>query len=299
MTLPAAVSTCFLSGGVLCDALFYPPKGAGRGPVIVMGHGLGATKAMRLDAYAQRFAAAGYGCLLFDYRHFGASDGSPRQLLSVKKQLEDWRAAIAHARSLPQVDPDQVIAWGTSFGGGHALSMASEDHRLAAAIAQCPFTDGVASALAGDPLLNAKVTMAALRDWGRALTRSEPLYLPNAARPGAIAFMNAPDALPGMLALTQSDGDFDNRLTARSAIDVLLYGPGRKVSQITCPVYVALCDPDTVAPNKPAARQLSRARQAEVRTYPVGHFDIYLGQPFETAVADYLAFLAKHVPTSA
>ncbi len=61
---------------------------------------------------------------------------------------------------------------------------------------------------------------------------------------------------------------------------------------------MALCDPDTVAPNKPAARQLAESPLVEVRTYSVGHFDIYLGEPFEIAVADYLTFLAKHVPAN-
>ena len=296
MTAHAPVPSSFTSGGIRCDAWLYLPVSDRPTPAIVMAHGLGATKDMQLDAYAQRFVAAGYACLVFDYRHFGGSDGTPRQLLSVKKPLEDWHAAIAHARTLPQVDADRVVAWGTSFGGGHAISMAAEDRRLAAAIAQCPFTDGIASALAGNPIVNAKVTFAAVRDKLRALRGADPLYLPNAAEPGSTAFMNAPDALPGMLALTTSVTDFDNRLTARSVIDIMLYSPGRKARQIGCPVYVALCDPDSVAPNKPAARQLAKSQFAEIHTYPVGHFDIYLGEPFEIAVTDYLTFLHKHVP---
>ncbi len=38
--------------------------------------------------------------------------------------------------------------WGTSFGGGHVIVTAAEDRRIAAVIAQCPFTDGLASSLA-------------------------------------------------------------------------------------------------------------------------------------------------------
>ncbi|WP_431233075.1 alpha/beta hydrolase [Mycolicibacterium psychrotolerans] len=289
-------NSSFISEGVRCDAWGFNPGSSGRVPMIVMGHGLGATKSMRLSAYAERFVAAGYACLAFDYRHFGASEGLPRQLLSVKRQLADWHAAIAYARSLPGVDPDRIVAWGTSFGGGHALSMAEQDRRLAAAIAQCPFTDGVASAMAVDPITSARVTIAAVRDRLRAVRGAKPIYLPNAAEPGTPSFMNAPDALPGMSAIAADAPDFDNRLTARSAFDVMLYGPGRHAKDIGCPVYVALCDPDTVAPNKTAARQLAKSPLAEVHTYPVGHFDIYLGQHFETAVADYITFINKHVP---
>jgi hypothetical protein len=32
-----------------------------------------------------------------------------------------------------------------------------------------------------------------------------------------------------------------------------------------------------------------------VRTYPIGHFDIYDGPPFERAVADQLHFLRRHL----
>ena len=46
-----------------------------------MAHGLGGVRQMRLDAFAERFSSAGYRCLVFDYRHFGASAGETRQLL--------------------------------------------------------------------------------------------------------------------------------------------------------------------------------------------------------------------------
>lgn len=64
----------FYSNGVRCSAWLYLPKGKQKCPVIVMAHGLGGVREMRLDAYAQRFAAAGYACFLFDYRNYGASD---------------------------------------------------------------------------------------------------------------------------------------------------------------------------------------------------------------------------------
>ena len=49
-------------------------------------HGLAGVKEMRLDAYAERFCAAGLACLVFDYRHFGESAGEPRQLLDIQRQ---------------------------------------------------------------------------------------------------------------------------------------------------------------------------------------------------------------------
>src|SRR5207302_4500007 len=93
--------------------------------------------------YAERFAAAGLHALAFDYRHFGASDGEPRQLIAIGEQLEDYAAAIAYARSLPGVDPARIAVWGTSYSGGHVVAVAVADGRVAAVISQTPAMDGL------------------------------------------------------------------------------------------------------------------------------------------------------------
>jgi hypothetical protein len=59
---------------------------------------------------------------------------------------------------------------------------------------------------------------------------------------------------------------------------------------------VQIADRDAVAPVKGAQDAAWRATgRAEVRTYPIGHFDIYVGRPFERAIADQLYFLGRHV----
>ncbi|GAC1435889.1 MAG: hypothetical protein NVSMB51_06190 [Solirubrobacteraceae bacterium] len=44
---------------------------------------------------------------MFDCRHFGASEGEPRQLLDISLRLADWAAAISYARSLDGIDPER------------------------------------------------------------------------------------------------------------------------------------------------------------------------------------------------
>ncbi|MDV7269041.1 alpha/beta hydrolase, partial [Rhodococcus oxybenzonivorans] len=37
------------------------------------------------------------------------------------------------------------------------------------------------------------------------------------------------------------------------------------------------------------------APQAEIKTYDAGHFDFYLGEPFEALVRDQTEFLTRHL----
>src|SRR4051794_5362034 len=156
LPLPPRSEMRFRSGSDHCHAWLYLPAATEPPPVIVMAHGLGAVKALRLAAFAERFQAAGYACLVFDYRYFGDSEGEPRELLSIARQREDWGAAVAFARSLTEVDSERTVLWGTSFGGGHAIATAADTTDVVAAIAQCPFTDGFASARQISPLGSAR-----------------------------------------------------------------------------------------------------------------------------------------------
>ncbi|WP_232679909.1 alpha/beta hydrolase [Nocardioides sp. R-C-SC26] len=194
----------FGSGDTFCAGWHYTPDGADADdlrPIVVMAHGLGGVKEERLDAFAERFTAAGYACLVFDYRNFGASGGRPRQVLDIQSQLADWRAAVSYARSLRGADPDRVVVWGTSFGGGHVIVTAADDHRVVAAISQCPFTDGLASALATDTLPSIRVTGLAIRDAVAARRGRAPVMIPTSGPPGSATLMNAPDCESGIAAL--------------------------------------------------------------------------------------------------
>ncbi|MGX9675089.1 alpha/beta hydrolase [Mycobacterium sp. HM-7] len=291
----------FPSGDATCAAWLYTPTtpAPGNRPIIVMAHGLGGVKEMRLDAFAERFTAAGYACLVFDYRHFGASSGEPRQLLDIDRQLEDWRSAVAYARTLGGVDPDRVVVWGTSFGGGHVIVTAAQDKRLAAAIAQCPFTDGLASSFAIPPLTSAKVTARALRDQIGALLGHQPVMVPTYGPPGSTALMTSPDSVAGIQNLLPPDADIERDVAARFALQIVRHFPGRRARNVTCPIFFAICEQDAVAPPGPTQKYAAQAPRGEIKLYDTGHFDIYVGEEFERNVTDQLDFLSRHVPAAA
>jgi len=285
----------FTSAGVQCGAWLYLPDG-GPAPVIVMAHGLGGVRGMRLDAYAERFCDAGYACLVFDYRHFGDSAGQPRQLLDIDRQLDDWAAAIAYARSLKTVDHSRVVLWGTSFGGGHVIVAAARDRDIAAVVSQCPFTDGPASVLAMSPWTAAKVTAVALRDALGARFGHQPVMVATSGPPGSTALMAAPDAEPGYLGLVPVMAPFSNQVAARIALGITTHVPGRKAADVNCPILFCVCETDSVAPAKATLRHVRKAPLGEIKLYPEGHFDIYVADAFERVVADQIRFLSTHLP---
>ncbi|MRV73734.1 alpha/beta fold hydrolase [Duganella sp. FT92W] len=285
----------FKSGEAFCSAWLYLPVGVERPPVVVLGHGLGAVREMRLDAYSERFAAAGIATLAFTYRYFGDSGGSPRQLMSVKRQLADWDAALDFVKTCPDVDGSRVAIWGSSFGGGHAIQVASRHPELKAAISQCPFTDGLESATALGLRGTLKITPVVIRDLAARLFGKPPVMVPIAALPGQPALMNAHDALPGYLALMPKGLAFVNRVAARVIPEIVSYRPGRRAGKVQLPILFCVSRTDTVTPPERTIAMAGRAPHGEIKLYDCGHFDFYLGQHFERAVSDQTTFLTRHL----
>jgi len=276
----------FPSGREQCAAWLWEPEGGSdRDPVpcVVLGHGFSATKEARLDAYGERFAAAGYAALAFDYRHFGGSSGQPRELLDIGLQLADWGAALAFARARPAIDPERIVLWGTSFAGGHVLCVAAGDPRVAAVISQVPHVDGPATMRAMKPWIAAGAVAAGLADRALARLGRGPLYVPRERDAGA--------AREGIELLYPANFQPRTRVAARAFSRVPRYSPGRLADRIACPLLVQVAQRDRITPPGPALDAARRAPRGQSRTYPVSHFEIYLGDGFERAVADQLAFL--------
>jgi len=165
MTAPEDI--CIPSRGEQLAAYLYRPESPhGDVPCVVMAHGFSATRDDGLPAYAEAFRDAGFAVVLFDYRHFGASTGEPRQLLDIGRQHDDYRSVIAWARRLDGIDPDRIVLWGSSFSGGHVLAVAAGDPRIAAVVSQAPFTDAIPALLCVPPTNVVRLTVAGLWDRG-------------------------------------------------------------------------------------------------------------------------------------
>ena len=291
----------FHSHGVALKAAWYRPSSevladAAGTPCVVMAHGLGGTRAAGLAPFAERFAAAGLQVLCFDYRGFGESGGTPRQVVNVRMQLEDWAAAIRHARTLAGVDPARVATWGSSFSGAHSVAAAVADGRIAAVSAQGAMMDGVASLLnlirqcgLGHGL---KLTAYGLLDAARGALGLSRVTVPVVGKPGSTAALTTPDSEPGYLAITPPD--WRNEISTSWALTLALYRPNTMTPRLPCPALFCIATADVVVP--PSAMEDGARRggaKVEVRRYPVGHFDIYVPPAFERVVGDQVEFFAR------
>ncbi|HEY0390185.1 MAG TPA: alpha/beta fold hydrolase [Solirubrobacterales bacterium] len=277
----------FPSGAHLCAAWLYPAVGVeAEMPVIVMAHGLSGTRRDRLGAFAERFSAEGIAALVFDHRGFGDSDGED-DLFDPARQLEDWRAAISFARSLPGIDSSKVATFGSSMGGGNALAAAAADPGVVAAISQVPFLDIVRQAHRSSPWVTARMLAAAARG----------AHLPAVGQPDEPALINAPGGEEGWRRVVSigEDSRWRNRVSSRWLLGAP-FRPIKHAAGLHCPWLVCVGEADRVAKPGPAVAAAKRAPRGELRTYPgVDHFDVYDGPAHEAVVADQVEFLRRHL----
>ncbi len=243
-----------------------------------MAHGFSATRDDGLPAYATAFADAGFAVLVFDYRHFGSSTGEPRQLLDIGRQQADYRAAVAHVRGLPGIDADRIALWGSSFSGGHVLTVAAGDPRIAAVVAQAPYVDSIPVLKIVPPKNILRGALEGAYDLVGSLLGRPPYYMPAVAQPGGYAVMTQPQAVPGFEAIAPHGSRWENKVAARIMLALTFYRPCRHAAELRMPLLVSVCENDQITPPGPAAAVAERAPRGELVRYPYGHFDIY-GDP--------------------
>jgi cephalosporin-C deacetylase-like acetyl esterase len=292
----------FSSSGVGCGAWHLLARNdtfagdSGR-PCVVMAHGFGGTRDTGLLDYAEGFAAAGLDVLVFDYRGFGTSEGTPRQRVSYRHQRADYHAAIAAARAVPGVDPERIVLWGTSYSGGHVVPVAVTDGRIAAIMSLTPAMDGLAALLAivrAHPTALLPLIGHGLRDLAGTLLGRSPHYLPIVGTPGTTAMITAPGGFEGYHAL--AGPSWRNEVCARVVLEVALNRPGRQAGRVRTPMLVQVGENDAVAPPAAAwAAAETAGRYAQLRNYPVDHFDVYEGHWQREILADQLEFLSRQL----
>jgi hypothetical protein len=290
----------FYSEGVACyGRIFFPANfdAAGKTPGIVLAHGWTGTAASRdhaLERYAARFAGRGLVAMAIDYRGWGKSGGYVRlaepirsddrmrktemtAAVEIKRtrlipddQIEDIRNAISYLQGEPGVDPERIGQWGSSYSGGHVITVAGADARVKVGVAQVP-------AIAGK-----NVPEAATAPRGRMLEDAI-----RRAREGQGAEMET-----GFSIRLQVDTE-----TMQASSE---YRPYHSVDDVpaSVPILFIVAEKDELINNQEAAYAASEALagESEVIEIPeITHFDIYYGAAFEQSSTAAAEWFAKHL----
>lgn len=290
----------FDAEGVTLRGWFYRPDGTqGPRPTVVMAHGFSATKEMYLDAFAERFAAAGLASLVFDNRNFGASGGEPRQEIDPWAQVRDYRHAISFARSLSDVDANRIGVWGSSYSGGHVLVVGAIDRRVRAVVSQVPLISGwrnVLRLVRADMIAQFRTMFDADREARYA--GKEPAMVPvvNDDPLGAAALPTA-DSFTWFTETGRTRApSWQNAVTLRSVEMLTEYDPGsyiERISPIPLLMVIGATDHLTVADEALAA--FNRALEPKrLVLLAGGHFDAYVSD-LENAAGAAADWFVEHL----
>ncbi len=131
------VDVAWLGPGRQVEAWYLTPAGAAAerpSPAIVFTHGNGELIDYWLDEF-DVLRAAGLGVLLVEYPGYGRSGGSPSEASIARAMADAYDYLVARR----DVDPERIIAYGRSVGGGAAGALIRQ-RAVAALVLESSFT---------------------------------------------------------------------------------------------------------------------------------------------------------------
>ncbi|KAJ5111964.1 hypothetical protein N7532_000009 [Penicillium argentinense] len=264
--------------------LFIPSSFTGKVPCLVMAHGFAAHKEMGLNNFAEYFTSnLRIACLAYDNRCIGSSEGEPRREIIPALQLNDYSDAITFAQSLPEIDADKIAIWGSSYSGGHVLTVGAVDRRVKAVISQvADFIPRLNELFADDRHARAK--------------GDKPGRMPVVDKdPHALSVLPSEDSYNGYIQ-AESLG-WKNDVTLKSLEAFRAYEPGAYIQRISpTPLLMIVMDKDLVTPTDIALDAFARAKEPkQLHIIPGGHFEPYDGPLFQQNVSVQAKFLQDHL----
>jgi dienelactone hydrolase len=257
----------YYSDGVAAYAKIFYPKNfdpAKKTAAIVLGHGWGGTH-FSIAKYANRFAEKGLVAMVIDYRGWGLSNGYAtipergehtiqsdathidrrteevivkRTRLIPMDQVEDYRNAISYIQGEPGVDKDRIGIWGSSYAGGHVVTVAGLDARVKALVGQIPAIAGkgtepeafqIPDRLLGDAIKRAREGQGAVTQTGFSTIRDIDMETyEKTAEYRPWHYLERIGDRPVLFIAAEDEELFDNAENSRAAIEVLT-GPKKYI----------------------------------------------------------------------
>ncbi|MCC8944210.1 alpha/beta hydrolase [Bradyrhizobium sp. Arg62] len=248
---------------------FTPDSNKSRHPCVVMTHGLTVQIEHGLAKFAEHLAESGFAVLTYDHRGWGRSDGEPRHESDPFRQMHDTRDAITYVTTLPEVDPERIGLWGTSYSGGTALMVAAVDRRVGCVVAVGPLISGSAMATRHIASADWHLYRAQFEDARRRELAEEKIqYRVHTAVQETINWYKDVDL----------EGTWKNEISVISHDMMMEFEPGDYVSRISpTPLLMVVADQDTRCLTDLQLGAYNRAREPKhIVLIQGGHYDAYV-----------------------
>ena len=284
----------FYSEGCKIAAQVYFPDDYEPGtalPAIILCHGFAGIKELLLPEYAERFAAAGFIALTFDYRGFGGSEGERGRLVPAE-QVVDIRNAITFMETLEEVDSKRIGLWGSSFGGANIISTAAVDSRVQCLVAQLTFGSGermILGDLDADDREKLWGTLKKARE--RTVAKNKTLAL----APDQILtdhdsktfYRDSLQAFPGLA----------TKIPISTLQHIIEYKPEESIRKVNVPVLIIGADQDIVCPVAESRLLYEQANQPKELFIieNARHYDVYSGENLQKSSGKALEWFEKYL----
>ncbi|KAL8270191.1 hypothetical protein Esti_005866 [Eimeria stiedai] len=319
-----------VEGSKLHCWLFFPsiPLNGKRPPPVVIGaYGLGVQKDIALVPFATSMASEGFAAVIFDYRHWGVSEGLPRHVADPQKQIVDLLAVMQHLKDTAglggKVDANRMTVYGSSLGGGVVLATASLLNRdknplkenVKALVAAVPFVSGhkqrSESFKRRSIFQSIRIVGAILRDWVlQHLSTRRAVYV-QLVRPATASGLSVMPLKPSEYDIWASrtpltgnkvDGAWENKLAARSLHNLTAFQVDNLVvDYLDTPGLLIAGSEDKICPVdhivQMAQRHLEQAgrKKLEVRAYPLDHFGFLTEQNYPNFMKATANYFKQHM----
>jgi fermentation-respiration switch protein FrsA (DUF1100 family) len=278
----------YKSGGYTIRAWLYRPEGPGPHPAIVCGHGFtGVKEGFLHHDYPGVFAKAGFVVLAFDYPSSGASDGPLRGELDPIAQQRAYRDGLTFLADRADVDAGRLGVWGTSYGGGHVLTVGWQDRRIKCIVSQVPTISGYENALrrySPDGFHEVR------RGW-----EADRLARLRGEKPGMIKALSDDNMFTRMP--PECSVNLDTHVTLSTMEMYAEYEPAAFIERIApTPLMMIITDADTMTFTDQELAAYQRAREPKSLLMVHGDHRVVYFDAFEETSTAARDWFVKHLP---
>jgi dienelactone hydrolase len=274
----------FGSHGSRCEADLYLPT-ATKPPVVVLAQGYAAERGFGTQGIVDALVKAGMAVFAFDYRGFGGSESihhEARQLVDPQRQLEDWHAALHYVSSLGEIDFRRIGLWGSSYAGGHVISVAGSEwahaYSIHAVVAQIPHCDsrtaykhaGLKKSLGGA----GNIVKGAVLSWFGMTHTVAVVAKPEDSH---FAVLQHPGWYEGYMQMVTPSSQWKNAIPSKSLLKAASYNPIDYAHNISVPVLMVYGTKDQGIPVADVQRTAKLIKEVELFSFDGDHFDAYDG----------------------